>query len=492
MAKQREVVVKDLGPISRLSFPMPTGGGVVVMRARNGAGKTSVLDGVSIALRQSGSLNRRRDAEGPAEVSVGGVTARTGSRTSHTGELEVCSIDDRLNLLDFIKPPVADPVAADGRRIKALLSLTGVEADFKLFEELLPAGMMTKYTQAATRRQTDIVAMAREAKKDLQEEARFAEADADQAAGAVAATKAALVGLNLKGESDDAVLRQKHLYAVAHKATLTAQAKSAADANKAREDAAARIEQAAAAYTGLSLADAKSAMAKAVDAANAKHATMEDLRKQFENAEKESKTADEVVRNSIETMNSAEAHEKAVVALKAAAAGDPVKGPTADDLANAEKAIANTADAINLGVRIRDAAAKSAKLEEYKNAAADHTAAAKQIREAAGRVEDVLSAAVKAPGLSIKEGRLWSDEHNDYFGNLSEGQRIKIALNITLPIVGEGGLLPLPQECFQDLDPTNRTMVNELAKKNRVTILTAEVADGDIRAELFEPADAKA
>ena len=56
MAKHREIVVKDVGPVSRLSFPIPNGGGIVVMRARNGSGKTSVLDGVSIALRQAGAL----------------------------------------------------------------------------------------------------------------------------------------------------------------------------------------------------------------------------------------------------------------------------------------------------------------------------------------------------------------------------------------------------------------------------------------------------
>ena len=179
-------------------------------------------------------------------------------------------------------------------------------------------------------------------------------------------------------------------------------------------------------------------------------------------------------------------HAANVERMKAAVAGDPVESPSQTALAAAFKAVTDAADAINLGVRIRDAKAKASALEDYKRAAELKAESAKLIREAAGAIEGVLSSAVKAPGLSIREGRLWSDEHNDFFGNLSEGQRIKIALDITLPLVGEGGLLPLPQECFQDLDPTNRAMVDALAKASRVTILTAEVADGDIRAELFE------
>ena len=492
MAKQRDITIKDVGPINRLTIPVPAGGGVTVLRARNGTGKTSAIEGITIALRQAGTLNRRRGAAGAAEVSVGGATARTAARTSHTGELEVCSIDDKLNLLDFIKPPVADPVAADTRRIKALLSVTGVEADFKLFDGLLPEGLMTKYTQASTRRQPDIVQMAKEVKKDLQEAARFAEADANEAKGSVAATRTALDGVNLKGESNDAVLRQNHLDAVSRKATLAAEAKAATEANKAREEAAARIETAAGEYKGPSVDEAKSAFAAATDAATVTHNSVETLKAKLAEAEKIHAAAREKERLAVEALNTATAHEKTVADLKAAAAGEPVKGPTEAQLAEAEKAITTAAEAITQGVRIREAESKKAKLAEYQKAEKEHSELATRIREAASNVDDVLSGAVKAPGLAIKEGRLWSTAHEDYFGDLSEGQRIKIALDIVLPIVGEGGLLPLPQDFWQDLDPVNKALVDTEAKKQHVCVLTAEVAEGDLRAELFEPAEAKA
>ena len=41
------VKIKNIGPISTLSMPVPEGGGVVVLKGRNGSGKGTALDGIS-------------------------------------------------------------------------------------------------------------------------------------------------------------------------------------------------------------------------------------------------------------------------------------------------------------------------------------------------------------------------------------------------------------------------------------------------------------
>jgi hypothetical protein len=39
---------------------------------------------------------------------------------------------------------------------------------------------------------------------------------------------------------------------------------------------------------------------------------------------------------------------------------------------------------------------------------------------------------------------------------------------------------------FESLDPTNREAIAEHARRRRVNILTAEAADGELRAEPYE------
>jgi len=63
------------------------------------------------------------------------------------------------------------------------------------------------------------------------------------------------------------------------------------------------------------------------------------------------------------------------------------------------------------------------------------------------------------------------------------GERWRIALEIAIAAVGEGGLLVIPQEAWEGLDPLNREAIAQQAKAALVVILTAECSDGELTAE---------
>ncbi len=51
-------------------------------------------------------------------------------------------------------------------------------------------------------------------------------------------------------------------------------------------------------------------------------------------------------------------------------------------------------------------------------------------------------------------------------------------------IIGEHGIMVLPQGAWESLDPANRAHVGELARERKIVVLTAEATDGELRAEV--------
>jgi hypothetical protein len=69
-----------------------------------------------------------------------------------------------------------------------------------------------------------------------------------------------------------------------------------------------------------------------------------------------------------------------------------------------------------------------------------------------------------------------------YYAELSEGERWKMALDIAVQAVGQGGLIVVPQAAWEGLDPVNRSLIATHAKSSGVVVVTAEADDGDLAA----------
>src|SRR5262245_51934587 len=122
---KNQISVDDIGPIHHFEFTIPEDGGVVVLKGRNGLGKSNVLRAVDALTTGYGKGDlRARDGAVAGQVQGFGVTLRVGRRATRSGELEVLALDsDRFSVIDVLAPPIKDPQAADTHRIKALVQL---------------------------------------------------------------------------------------------------------------------------------------------------------------------------------------------------------------------------------------------------------------------------------------------------------------------------------------------------------------------------------
>ncbi len=166
-----KVVVENVGPVKSFAFEIPADGGVVILRGRNGAGKSHVLDAVQSLVSGDGSVPLR-DGQAKGKVEGLGATIKLAKRTIRSGALEVESLTGDVDPATLVDPGIADPERADAARIKALLTLAGVQAtpaDFvhNQTKILLPegetdpvklAGLAAREYQRLAREQESVVA----------------------------------------------------------------------------------------------------------------------------------------------------------------------------------------------------------------------------------------------------------------------------------------------------------------------------------------------
>lgn len=131
----KAIEIENIAAVKHVTIPYPDGGGIVVLKADNGKGKSTTLAAIESAVTGNGSLSVR-DGALKGTVSAFGVTITVGKNTRRKGELSVTSLDGKLSIGELIDPGRKEPEAADARRIKALLALVGAEADPSLFHEL--------------------------------------------------------------------------------------------------------------------------------------------------------------------------------------------------------------------------------------------------------------------------------------------------------------------------------------------------------------------
>ncbi|KKM99272.1 hypothetical protein LCGC14_1149470 [marine sediment metagenome] len=118
-------------------------------------------------------------------------------------------------------------------------------------------------------------------------------------------------------------------------------------------------------------------------------------------------------------------------------------------------------------------------------------AGAERLRAAAKATDAVLSNALAVTGcpLRVEAERLvvTTDRGpSTFYADLSQGERSRIAVDLAIEAVGEGGLIPLVQEFWEGLDPKNQRAIATAAREADVSILTAKATDGEtVTAEVF-------
>ncbi len=503
MSTPGKIEVENVGPVVALSIPLPTGGGITVLRGRNDCGKTYSLDAVAHMAGGAQKLEQRDGQPGRGEVRMGDVTIRIGKSTRTIGEADVLSVEGRLAIADLVEPPIKDPVAADRARTKALCRLTGAKAEpTAFFDALGGRDVFAAIVTSEAASQQDLVEMQRMIKRDCDTAARKAEDDAKKAEGEVQAAAAAIEGLDLSGPCDSMVL-QRDLEDKLTTATVLRN-KSAAAVESAQHvlEATQAAEQAMVDYKGLPIpeaADARQQAETALVETNRQKQMSENALALSRNA---LASAKELTQKALgardlaeEKLKAAELHAETIAKWQATIDAGNVLGPSEQQIVDADLASQAARQAVEQGTRIRDGRQTAIRGEAAKKAATSARLQADKLRQAGKDSEKVLGEIVSADGLTLHDGR-WCTEQQGrgrvFFSDRSRGTRASMAIRLVakkLRELGDGlALVPYKQELWEGMDKDNRDKLLATCLAEKINVVTGECdhdATGELRAEVF-------
>lgn len=481
MTSSPSLTVENLGPIEHAEFAFPSLG-VHVLTGPNGSGKTTLLDAVSASAAGEGRLPLR-DGKNRGKVSCAGATITLGKATRHTGVCEVQHLEGRFDLSVLVDPKLKSPEACDNARIKALVTLMGIEADPKMFRGADEFADFDQVVPVDSLETTDPVEMARRVKAAYDTRAREAEKEAEREDSHAQAC-APPADLDLSGEHD----ADKLLEAV-QEATRQAQAVQSQREEWARARALAdEARNTLATLSGPAVTSELSSLT--VELVSTRDclsgATQKVLycEEQLQLAREELKRWEDradALQGQVDSLSSQstaiEAAEKIVSSFEA------LECPPDDAVAVASDAVHAAKQALDRGAMIRAALHNAEKAASHRRAAQEARDRALRYRDAGRATDDALSAAIQCEALRVesdgKATRLVCDTDRGKsipFHDLSEGERWKIAIDIAADQVGEGGLIVIPQHAWEALDGANRIAVHRHAVERKVRIITAEAS----------------
>lgn len=481
------VLIENVGAIDRLTIPVPDGGGVVVLRGPNGIGKTTALDGVS-ALVNGGKPPSLRDGAKRGVIEGLGAKITVGLSSRRSGEIEVRSLEGRLDVSDIVDPGIASVEAADARRIRALVAVSGVTASSETFADLVPGGadeIEANVTEKVLG-SGDVLEIAGAVKRMLESSARKIETQAENAEGK-AKTLAAQAGdvdadqvvdpARLQSDFEDAVRRQQEI--------------EAADAawGKAQTTVA---ECEASLNTGTELPediDVLRARSKSLAAEfDERQKTLVDLEQQLEAARADLQQTRNDIRMVDQQMSAARLDRERVAALrKMLDEAKAVPAVEPNQIEAARLCVDMAREAIEKGALLRAAVEKKQQATAAFAEVSSLRKQAEKLRESAAGTDGILSDLVAKLGvpLSVKvvDGRTRLVTETDRglipFADLSAGERWRVALDIAIEAVGVRGLLVIRQEAWEGLDPENRAEIAEHCRNRGAVLLTAEADGGE-------------
>lgn len=484
------IEIKDVGPVDRVRIPVPEDGGVVVLRGRNGSGKTKTLQAVEAAATGRGGLTVR-DGQLRGSVDAFGVSLRVGRATRRTGELEVETLDGRFNVADVVDPGLKSHEAADAKRIKALVQVAGVKADPALFYQLVGGKQeFTAVVSGAAVETDDLIVMADRIKRDLEGAARKEEDQARHAHAASEAARSAAEGVDVTAEDDSQVLQQRLEQAVAQRASLESQAETATKRHEEAERAAERLRVLSSDYAGPSVEKARQDELAAQQEVQTAREIVQLVEAQLREVKQDLRDAESKAKWANQTRAAAEEHEELIAECKAIAQGDLPQPVSTERLEQAAAGVSQARSAVEQGAVVRRAKQQVADAERCAAEAAAHAERSQRLRDAARSTDEVLSSVVAKTGtaLRVEAGRLVLDTRRGatYFSELSHGERWRIALDVAIEAVGQRGVLVIPQEAWEGLDPDNRAAIAEHVRGRGAVVLTAEASNGDaVSAEVY-------
>lgn len=492
----KTIELEDIGPVQKLTIPVPENGGLIVLAGRNGLGKSNTLEAVNSLATGKGKLNVR-DGALRGEVRGLGATITVGRSTRRMGELEVETLEGKLSIAELVDPGLKDPGAADAKRIKALVSLTSADADASAFHGLLGGKeRFEKIVSPSAIEGSDWVLMAERIKRDIEKEARKQDDLAEHAEGKALGLCA--IGEDILPNVPDEKALNTGLMEAAQALSKLEERRDNYETAKEREDyAKRRIESLGEGLAGR-VAMLKDNRAKCIDWFNIYSSSVANLEEQIAGLQaklteaKEKRKEYQTSLADIEQRLSDCRSDQEEIAKLEQSTGKQLEPVSDEEIDRARAVVEEYKRQIEIAAVNRERARKIEQAREQRKIAVEYRREALELRNAAKNTEEILSELVakSCSVLRVEHGRLVLNTHRGttYFSDLSHGERWKLAIDVAVNQLGEMGILVVPQEAFEGLDPVARAVINDHAKTRRVLILTAECsASGELEAREFEP-----
>ena len=490
------IEVENVGAVEQFKFDLPEEGGIVVLLAENGAGKSTILHAAEVALTGKGSIPKR-DKTQQGVFKAFGRELRVKKKTVKKGDLEWEGVGD-FDVMSLHTPRYDNPVTRDKTRIKSLLRLSGSSISIDEFKKIV--GDDDEFDRAVgqpARESDDAVEMAALVKKDLEAKAREYKKQSEPIAAEAATLKARSEGVDLEIPCDEKELDDAHHDAIRNESALRSQIESAEQAKEKRRQVEEKLD-------GMEMkpvdelkaaSEAKEGEHQALKNEKAEiEAQMEELRKQLVQKDLEISSSEGAAFSAKDELLNAEEHNRVIEELRESLSEmSDLHCPTEDDLKEAAEQIKSAKSAVEKGMVIRAAKKDLDDAKEKEAEAGRLIKLSEMMRTAARNCESVLSEAVgKIPDCPLRvepddngDSRLVikTDRKDDtFFDELSDGERWRVIVPMTM---GEHRVVVLPQQAYGELQPKNRKELHELALEHQCCILTAQAADGEMRAEAY-------
>ena len=429
----KTITVTNVGPITSAELPYLEEGGIVVLRGAQGVGKSTILDALNVAAGNKGSVGLK-DRAASGSVEAFGVTLKIGRNVRRQGEPEVVSLESRFSVGDLIDPGIQDPAAADAKRIKALVQLSGTAADPKLFYPLFKGGLdeFASIVDASVPRMTDLVGMADKIKRDCESAARKCANEAEHAEGRVVAGRQAIEGINFDCPSDQEILQATLEDAIRDQSKLYERADASRQAAGRAEEAKIKLAEAKAKET-ITLEVAEKNVAGATADVQAAETAVKELTALLEAARKALWDSQIWLRNMNLQLDQIKSRADLVAGWQKAIneAGADQIDPAALDQADAR--VSEARRGVEQGAVVRHGLQRKAEIDEALETGKTKRARSDRLRDMAKGTDDVLSAIVAKLGtpLRVEGGRLCLDTSRrgiTYFAELSDGERAQVGL----------------------------------------------------------------
>ncbi len=494
-AADGQLTIKNIGTIGHFAAEFPESGLVEIL-GPNGSGKTTAIAVVQslFGVKTLKLTAKDRTLRGEAEGFGKRLTVSTAVRDS--GEA-TCGYIDEDNLIGVAVTGdgLLDPAKADARRIKAIIQLAKIESDPSIYYDLVGGQEEFEKLIDLKGESLDPVQLGDKLKRKLDEQALDLERQAERKRGEEKGHRDAAGELDLTAEHDSDKLQAALETAVANEQRVKTQITAYDNAVQGATTAKADLDRLISEYTGKPLETAKSEEAEFQKVTDEAKTLVDDLVQQLADARAHYANCTASLSESIVVRKAAEQHDRSVDTLRRTIANSLPEQPTPEQLTLAQQQVRAARDASEQGVRIRDAKAELLKADRAKEAAADLAEEAERLRNAAKQTGEMLNGLLAKTGANIRVdgGRLVTDtakRGETNFHDLSDGERIKLIVDIAFATAGDAKIIALDQRFFEGLDPDNREMIDTEARARGILALGARATAGELRAERFALASA--